>query len=309
MALDDPVFAGGRSWVHGGSLAGVRGFIGNRPMESQRWCSHREVLPNLFTGMKFNRSLSRVGIVLLALSLMGSGLLNIQLYKAAQQYYRELNSTRLDPLGLKVYPRQPHPQVRSHTDRIKVVFFGDSRAFAWTEPSNLDRFESINRGIGAQTTSQVLGRYDRHIRPLNANILVLQVGINDLKTIPLFPHLKENIISQSQANIEQIVRQAQRQNTVVIVSTIFPVGEVPLTRRLFWSPDADAAIEQVNAFIHQLAAKQVIVFDTAAILANDKGRVKDDYGLDFLHLNETGYQALNRELVPLLQQVAAREKF
>lgn len=258
--------------------------------------------------MKLYRRLFIAGIGLLALSLMGSLVLNILLYKSAQQYYRELNSTRLDPLGLKVYPIDRLPQVRSPSTQLRVVFFGDSRAFAWSEPSNMDGFEFINRGIGSQTTQQVLGRYDDHISPLQANILVLQVGINDLKTIPLFPHLKDKIVAQCQANIEQIVRKARKQNTVVIVSTIFPVGKLPLSRRLFWSRDAERAIDEVNRFIQHLAAQDVTIFDSRSILADDRPRVKDEYSLDFLHLNETGYQALNRELVLLLQDVAARER-
>lgn len=234
---------------------------------------------------------------------MGSVFLNIVLYNSAQQYYRELNLTRLDPLGLTVYEIESNQRLPSSSNKLKVVFFGDSRAAAWLEPPDLDQFEFINRGIGSQTTPQILERYDDHILPLTADILVLQMGINDLKTIALFPDLQDRIITQCQSHIQQIVRSAQKQKTIVILSTIFPVGEIPIFRRLVWSKDVDRAIDEVNEFMKQLAAKDVLVFDTQSVLANEKGVVKDEYSLDFLHLNKMGYQALNQELVLLLQEV------
>jgi len=65
-----------------------------------------------------------------------------------------------------------------------VVFFGDSRAYDWPAPSGLEGLEFVNRGIGNQTTAQVLGRFEAHIAPLHPQVVVLQVGINDLKLIP-----------------------------------------------------------------------------------------------------------------------------
>jgi lysophospholipase L1-like esterase len=253
--------------------------------------------------MKFNSRISIVSRVLLAIPLLGSAILNLVLFNSTQQYYRELNLTRLDPLGLTVYAIEKNKPVKSSSNKLKVVFFGDSRAADWSKPSDLDRFEFINRGIGSQTTSQVIERYDDHIVPLEAEILVIQVGINDLKAISLFPHLKNQIIDRCQANIEQIVREARKQNTRVILSTIFPVGKLPIARRLFWSKDVDLARDEVNEFIEGLAAKDVLIFDTKSVLANENGVVKDEYSLNFIHLNETGYKALNQKLVLLLKEV------
>lgn len=250
-----------------------------------------------------------MGLLAFAVPLTSSVVLNILLYNYAQQYYRELNQTRLDPIGLTVYPIRTNPPVKFPSNHVKVVFFGDSRAQAWSNPSDVDGFEFMNRGIGSQTTTQVLQRYNAHIDPLKPDILVVQVGINDLKTIPLFPHLKEQIIAQCQGNIQNIVRQARTQNTVVILSTIFPVGKLPIARRLFWSKEVNQAIDQVNQFIKTLADPNVIILDTKSVLANPKGVVKTDYSLDFLHLNPMGYKALNQELVVLLQDLKTEEGF
>ena len=88
---------------------------------------------------------------------------------------------------------------------------------------------------------------------------------------------------------------------IVILTTIFPIGEVPLERQPFWSPDVAKAISEVNIFIRSLEAQDVIILDAYSILANESGMMRDEYAQDMLHLNVTGYAALNEHLAALLR--------
>jgi lysophospholipase L1-like esterase len=232
----------------------------------------------------------------LLLCLGVSLLLNIILFERANTYYLQLNGTRLDPLGLQTYDTHMPP----HTDQIQFVFFGDSRAAEWPSPP-VDGFSFHNRGIGAQTSTQTAARFEQHIVPLQPDIVLLQIGINDLKTIPLFPDQRAEIVANCQRNIEQMVADATAIGTTVIVSTIFPVGEPPLLRRPYWSDEITVAVDEVNAFIHALAAPNVLVFDAYAILAGEDGLVQPEYVRDELHLNEQGYEALNQSLQAVLE--------
>lgn len=250
--------------------------------------------------MKSNRILVII-IVLLILALTISIALNFFLFNQGQQYYYQLNLTRLDPLELSVYP--PQNGESKNPENLRVVFFGDSRASQWPEPAGLEQFEFINRGIGAQTSTQVVERFDEHVVPLHPDILLIQMCINDLKTLPLFPHLKSWIISNCKNNIKWSVQEARNHGATVILTTIFPLGKVPLERRLFWSEDVGQAIEEVNQFIYSLEADKVIIFDTGKVLVDDKGLVREEYSWDLLHLNEVGYEALNKKLVNILGEV------
>jgi lysophospholipase L1-like esterase len=147
---------------------------------------------------------------------------------------------------------------------------------------------------------QVLERFDDHVEPLHPQVIIVQVGINDLKTIPLFPSQKTLIVAGCKANIQQIVLKSLDLSATVILTTIFPHGEIPLERKLFWSADVGEAIEEVNTFTHSLGGENVIVFDTAAVLADERGVVREEYSRDLLHLNDTGYDTLNGELVHIL---------
>ena len=224
--------------------------------------------------------------------------LNIVLYSQLKRYYTHLYAVELDPLGLEYY-RDAHalPAVQGARS---VVFFGDSRAAQWTEPT-LPGFTFSNRGIGNQTTAQVLNRFDEHIVPLHPNVIILQVGINDLKTIPLFPGRKAEIISNCKENIRQIVERSLETGSIVVITTIFPIGDVPMQRRLVWSDDIDKARVDVNEYIKSLAAENVFIFDSAALLSDSNGKIKPEYGYDTLHLNPAGYDVLNLKLTKLLE--------
>ncbi|NJK68936.1 MAG: hypothetical protein HC789_06100 [Microcoleus sp. CSU_2_2] len=43
------------------------------------------------------------------------------------------------------------------------------------------------------------------------------------------------------------------------MTTIFPVGEVPLERKPFWSDEISRAIKEVNAYIATLAGEKTLV--------------------------------------------------
>jgi len=244
---------------------------------------------------------------ILILLLTTSVILNLVIYRYANQYYLQLNGTRLDPLGVIFYEPADPPENELSQPKIKVVFFGDSRAYQWSEPQDLNQFIFLNRGIGAQTSTQVVERYEKHISPLQPDVLVVQVCINDLKTIPLYPHLKRQIIDNCKANLKQIVDESRNQGADVILTTIFPLGELPFERRFFWSDEVAEAIIEVNKYITTLQNENVMIYDTTAILADQSGQVRAEYSYDFLHLNENGYQVLNDGLGKLLLKIEAEK--
>lgn len=237
-------------------------------------------------------------IGLLLLVLLFSILLNLYLFRQARGYYLQLNEVRLNPLGLNYYPLAESP-TPADAARPRIVFFGDSRAASWPAP-DLPQFEFLNRGIGAQTTAQTLYRLETHLKPLHPQIVIVQVGINDLKTLPLFPERREIIVADCQANIRQIVAASTDMGAVVILTTIFPTDQASLERRFFWSPDVALAVEEVNGYIHSLEGPDVIIFDAYEILADKNGVTQTQYALDLLYLNEAGYQVLNQALTRIL---------
>jgi lysophospholipase L1-like esterase len=249
--------------------------------------------------MHKQKRLFRLTLLSCLVALLVSLSLNVLLFHQAKRYYLQLNKTNLDPLGLSTYSADSLPQGVPATSTATVVFLGDSRAEMWSTPAKLKGFSFVNRGINTQTSAQVLGRFDKHVVPLRPNIIVVQVGINDLKTIALFPERKAAIITNCKANIQQIVERSLNTGATVILTTIFPIGPVPLTRQPFWSADIAQAVSEVNAYLYSLKAKDVLILDAYSLLAQN-GQVQSNYVRDTLHINEKGYQALNQELTHVL---------
>ncbi len=235
---------------------------------------------------------------LLLLLLLGSLASNLFLGLWARTYYLELNRTRLDPVGLAVYADSTVPAKSGSKKRL--LFYGDSRAYAWPAPAGAARYEVINRGIGGQTTAQILARIDADVTQVQPDLVIIQAGINDLKTIGLFPARRDEIVATCKKNLAAMVQRTTAQGATVILTTVFPAAQPSLLRRPFWSDAVGAAIVEVNEYSKTLVNEQLLLFDSAAVLTDETGAIRPEYSYDLLHLNQEGYSVLNQALDLLL---------
>jgi lysophospholipase L1-like esterase len=221
---------------------------------------------------------------------------NALLVRAALTYFAGELAIRFDPAGLKMYEAD---RARDPPPGPVLLYFGDSRARMWNEPDSLAGFHVVNRGIGNQTTAQILMRVDSDVVPVHPSVVVLEAGVNDLKAIPQFPERRAEIVAECESNLERIVNACRRTGATVVVVSVFDIGDVALWRRPFWSDDVASAVRDVNAFLPRLAGPGIHFFDAAPVLGGP-GRVQHEYQLDYLHLAPAGYRALDGRLVPLL---------
>ncbi len=178
-----------------------------------------------------------------------------------------------------------------------VVFFGDSRAKSWATPPDLHSLTFRNRGISLDTSSQSLNRFDKHVRPIQPQCVVLQVGVNDFKPISYSPNQKEKVFAAFKQNIRELHARSLAIGATLILTTIFPVGwQKPAGFGSFWQPEVAGAIADMNAYIRSLGTSDCWVLDAFFILANEVGCIQDSYAVDSLHINSLGYTALNKAL-------------
>jgi hypothetical protein len=246
----------------------------------------------------FNKPFLLVFIFFISALLFSIALLFTSLY-----YYRLFNKTKLDPIGQASLEKLFYSSNFSYSSNY-IALIGDSRARSWPTPSSLNSHSFINLGVSGHTTSQVLIRFQSLVSSrFRPNIIVFQAGINDLKTIPLFPNNKDEIIANCQDNISELVALALQSGAFVVLTTILPVGDIPLHRRLLWSNEISTAIDLCNQTIRSLRSDRVFILETAPILSNNKVRVLPMYQLNSLHINTDGYRVLNHHLVPLLDRI------
>jgi lysophospholipase L1-like esterase len=242
---------------------------------------------------------TRILVIILANAaiLVAMGVVGFNLLRGI---YAQNHLQRLDPLNLSFFPLEALPTPSAGSTRL--VMFGDSRAVAWPDPA-IANLDIIKRGIGSQTAAQVALRFQYHVAPLQPDVILVQVCINDLKVIPLIPDQYAAIVAGCINHVQEIIDAARAINAKVILTTVFPVGTVPFERQAVWSDAVAQAVREVNAAFATMTADDVILFDAFAILIGDDDLIQPRYADDELHLNASGYIALNESLVPLLNQL------
>ena len=236
-----------------------------------------------------------LGLITIALAV--SLVLNYFLYQKA---FLPLQLSKLDPVGLNYYEEASQP---TDSDVKKLMLFGDSRALSWPsyQPENI---AVMNRAIGNQTSTQILQRFDAHVSPHQPHTILVQMCVNDLKMIPLFPEREQPIVEDCQNNLSQLINKARAIEADLVLSTVFPLGDISIFRKAMGMREAPIirGIDKINAFIKAQQADDVIVFDSHALLLGEDNKIKPEYSRDWLHLNAAGYQHLNQQLAGFMKE-------
>jgi len=207
-------------------------------------------------------------------------------------------STRLDPIGLNYYGDEIGREEKLNP---LIMFYGDSRALSWGRPM-VEQYHVINRAIGGQTSLQIVSRFQQHVVPHRPHIVILQMCINDLKMVSLFPEQKKEIVENCKKNILEMVKEAKKIKARILLTTVFPLGDIPIVQNILGieeQPILDA-IDEVNLYIRSLENENTIIFDTYYLLKGSTRKINPQYSEDWLHLNGDGYKLLNKKLLNYL---------
>jgi len=250
------------------------------------------------------RRLLVAGIAGIALLLIASVAAAVIAGRLADRYYRLGQEIRLDPIGLQMHAALIE-KAKAQPGRRRLVMFGDSRVAMWTPPA-IEGYEIVNLGVGYQTTAQALLRFEREVPALRPQVVLIEIGVNDLRTIPLFPGQRDEIIRNCKENLRKLVLDSRALGATVVLTTIIPLGDISIWRRLYWAPEPVYwAIAEVNEFMRTLTTDRVVLFDANPILTTPTGVVKRPFQTDYLHESEAAYRALNEHLVPLVRRLPA----
>jgi len=246
--------------------------------------------------MNYEMIILVIGFIVIILSVF----LAMFITRKVRDLYIHRQMIAVDPFNKFNYPPGFDHRYSEEPDIIRIMFFGDSRASQWPAPTMGERYQFQNRGIGGQTTAQILGRFNDHVVPLGPKFIVLQLGINDIKTVSLSPNYSNHIIQGCKDNIRQIVEMCEQQGYHTILTTIFPTGKAPFIRKILFSDRLTQHIEEINSFLLKLKSPNLTVLDAYNLLANGNGMVHKEYQASFVHINRSGYNVLNNQLMHIL---------
>ena len=205
--------------------------------------------------------------------------------------------TRLaDWAELKRYA-SANEQVRTlKKDETRVVFIGDSITDIWDEQGFGGFFPDkpyINRGIGGQTTPQILLRFRADVINLNPKVVVILAGTNDISgnTGPM-------TLEQTGDNISSMAELATSNGIKVVLSSVIPVSDSVL------KPDGGnfiqtksrppAKIVAMNEWLKAYCAQKGYTYlDYYSAMVDAHGFVRNGITFDGLHPNTKGYAIMN----------------
>ena len=177
-----------------------------------------------------------------------------------------------------------HPQ----ENEKRVVFMGDSITEEWSRlyPNYFEERSYINRGIGGQTTPQMLIRFKQDVVDLRPAVVVILAGTNDIAG-----NTGPSNVKMITDNISSMATIATAHGIQVVLSSVLPVYLYE------WSPeiiDPPSTIDAVNERLKEHAASNGIEYlDYFSEMVDDRKGLKKEYTPDGVHPNEKGYELMS----------------
>src|SRR2546423_2837003 len=170
----------------------------------------------------------------------------------------------------------------------RVVFFGDSITDIWKLEQYFPGKPYINRGIGGQTTPQMLVRCRQDVIALSPKIVVILAGTNDIAG-NTGPMRSEDI----EANLASMAELARLHGIRVVFASILPVHNYTPKAQDFFAQRPGARILELNKWLADYCAKNNITYlDYFSALVDEKGLLKRELADDGLHPNDAGYKVM-----------------
>jgi lysophospholipase L1-like esterase len=165
----------------------------------------------------------------------------------------------------------------------RVVFMGDSITELWDQDSG-KFFASkgyIGRGIGGQTTPQMLVRFQQDVVKLKPKVVVINAGTNDIagNTGPsTLEMIEDNLASMAQIAISNGIK--------VVLASVTPAYDYP------WKPGIQPAekVVALNSWMKDYCAKTRCVYaDYFTPMSDEKHGMKEGLSRDGIHPTPAGY--------------------
>jgi lysophospholipase L1-like esterase len=187
----------------------------------------------------------------------------------------------------------------------RVVFFGDSITDLWHLDEYFPGKPYINRGIGGQTTPQMLIRFRQDVIDLHPKVVVILAGTNDIagNTGPMR-------LEDIESNYTSLADLARANNIHVVFSSVLPVHNYTPQSQNMYAQRSPEKILALNRWIKAYVAPHpdLIYLDYFTPMVDDKGLLKRDLAEDGLHPNAAGYKTMAPLAEAAIAQALAASK-
>jgi lysophospholipase L1-like esterase len=172
----------------------------------------------------------------------------------------------------------------------RVVFFGDSITDIWHLDEYFPGKPYINRGIGGQTTPQMLVRFRQDVIDLHPKVVVILAGTNDIagNTGPMR-------LEDIEDDFASLADLARANGIKLIYSSVLPIHNYTDRSKDFFAQRSPEKIVALNKWLISycaIASNRCTYLDYFSAVVDDKGLLKKDLADDGLHPNAAGYKIM-----------------
>jgi lysophospholipase L1-like esterase len=167
----------------------------------------------------------------------------------------------------------------------RVVFFGDSITDIWPIAKYFPGKPYVNRGIGGQTTPQMLIRFRDDVINLKPAAVVILAGTNDIAG-----NTGAMTLEEIEGNYASLAELARANNIRLVLSSILPVHNYTPRSELFFAQRSPEKIRELNRWLRDYCASNGCVYlDYFSPMVDPTGLLKKELAEDGLHPNPDGY--------------------
>jgi lysophospholipase L1-like esterase len=170
----------------------------------------------------------------------------------------------------------------------RVVFMGDSITDIWPLAEYFPGKPFINRGIGGQTTPQMLVRFRQDVIDLQPKVVVILAGTNDIagNTGPMR-------LEDIEADYASMADLARANGIRVVFSSVLPIHNYTPQSQNFFAQRSPEKILELNRWLkNYCAAHGTLYLDYFSAMVDDKGLLRKDLADDGLHPNKAGFKIM-----------------
>ncbi len=182
----------------------------------------------------------------------------------------------------------------------RVVFMGNSITEGWgnADPDFFNGKPYVNRGIGGQTTPQMLIRFRQDVVDLDPEAVVILAGTNDIAG-----NTGPSTLKMIADNIFSMAEIAQANGIKVVISSVLPVYDYP------WKPGLEPAqkIIALNQMLSDYAISNGHFYlDYHSTMKDERNGLPKKYASDEVHPTKEGYQVMGQMVEALLSSILTK---
>jgi lysophospholipase L1-like esterase len=180
----------------------------------------------------------------------------------------------------------------------RVVFMGDSITEGWHLADSFPGKPYINRGIGGQTTPQMLVRFRQDVIELKPKVVVILAGINDIAW-----NTGPETLEQIEGNLASMAELAAANHIRVVLCSVLPAFDFN------WSPGHVPApkVVALNAWIKGYAAEKGDVYvDYHTAMKDERDGLPASLSKDGVHPLPAGYAIMTPLVEAGIKKALAR---